>query len=97
VPIRKFSPGRPLPRELQTRGVADLLLMRAIVNFLGGAEYCDAACRRAKRCASSKVECFDRNLELIQSELEALAAWRRFEGPRTPEEEARPVGDRLVD
>ena len=81
-----------LPPEMRTRGVADITIMRSIVGFLGGWVECNARCRRHKRCASPTVECFDRNIDEIAATLEALACWRRLDGPRGPEEEARPVG-----
>jgi hypothetical protein len=66
-------------------------LMRAIVGFLGGWAECSKACRRARRCASPSVGCFDANLDAIRAQLEALADWPRLEGPRDPAELGRPV------
>ena len=86
-----------LPPEYRTRGVADIMVMRSIVRFLGAWENCNPACRRHKRCASRAVACFDLNREGIRASLEALAEWRRLDGPRSPEEGAAPVGNVLID
>jgi hypothetical protein len=80
-----------------TRRDADLMVMRSIVELMGAYRTCVPACRRHRRCASATVACFDLNSEKLQDILEELATWRRFEGPRSPEEEARPVGEQLID
>ena len=80
-----------LPPEMRTRGIADVTIMRSIVGFLGLWADCRATCRRHKRCASPTVECFDRSIDEICTTLEALAVWRRLDGPRDPEEDAEPV------
>lgn len=90
IPVLPREPR--LPPEICTRGVADIMIMRAIVGFLGAWQQCGARCRRHKRCASPAVECFDRNIDEIRPTLEALARWRRLDGPRDPGEEAGPVG-----
>jgi hypothetical protein len=73
------------------------MLMRSIVDLVGAFRTCTPACRRHKRCASPTVACFDVNSETLRDILEALATWRRFEGPRSPDEEAAPVGEHLID
>jgi len=79
------------PRPVMTRGEADRLLMRLMVRFTGGWEECMPACRRAGRCASPEVACFDRHIDRIRDTFEAAAAWQRLDGPREPEELAQPV------
>ena len=86
-----------LPPRSPTRRDADLMLMRSIVDLVGAFKKCAPACRRHKRCASSTVACFDANSETIQDVLEDLATWRRFDGPRPPDEDAAPVGEHLID
>jgi hypothetical protein len=80
-----------LPPQCRTRGSADLMVMRAIIGFLGTWSRCGKACRRKKGCASPTVECFDPNIALIRADLDALAAWRRLDGPRPPAERDRPA------
>ncbi len=86
-----------LPPEFQTRGNADIMMMRSIVGFLGLWENCRKACRRRKGCASPDVACFDPNREQIAAQLEALAAWPRLDGPRDREAENGLVGASLLD
>jgi hypothetical protein len=81
----------PLPPVHRTRGVADIMLMRSIVGFIGAWEACRPACRRHKRCASPMVECFDLNREAIRAHLTELNEWRRLDGPREPDELTRPI------
>ena len=90
-------PPRPriLPPELRTRAVADLMIMRSIVGFLGRWQYCSRACKRQRGCADPNVECFDRNREVIRDYLERLADWPRLDGPRNPDAAAGPIGDIL--
>jgi hypothetical protein len=80
-----------LPPEFRTRRIVDIMLMRHIIDFMGSWKECRPACRRAKGCASPTVVCFDLNRDAIREHLEAMAAWRRLEGPREPEEENAPV------
>ena len=65
--------------------------MRAIVNFVGGWERCWPACRRARRCSGKTPECFDANRDGLREALRAIVDWRRFEGPRDPDEAAAPA------
>jgi hypothetical protein len=90
-------PPRPrvLPPELRTRAVADLMMMRSIVGFLGSWQYCERACKRQRGCANPNVACFDRNRERIRDYLERLADWPRLDGPREPDVAAGPIGDIL--
>jgi hypothetical protein len=92
-PLRHQRTGTPshVRTAAATRGEADLKLMRAVIGFLGGWATCTKACRRARRCASPSVACFDENLESIRDQLEELAAWPRLDGPREPADLARPV------
>jgi hypothetical protein len=81
-----------LTPALRTREFADIKLMRLVVAAVGIPENCHrAACRRARRCASPTVGCFDENIEAVREFAEGLAAWSRLDGPRDPEELARPV------
>jgi hypothetical protein len=84
---------RDLPPALATRGNADKLLLRSLLNFLEVWRYCTPHCRRAHCCVDPKVGCFDPNAERIQEIFADIADWPRFEGPRDPEDEAGPIGE----
>jgi hypothetical protein len=82
-----------LPPALATRGNADILLMRSLVNFLEFWRRCTPRCRRAQCCADPAAACFDANAERIQEIFADIADWPRFDGPRDPEDEAGPIGE----
>ena len=84
------------PPQVLTRGAADLILMRKIVDLFETWRGCHRACRRGKGCASPTVRCFDHNIETARKILDELASWRRLDGPREFEEVVRPV-DEFID
>jgi len=92
VPKPSITKRRP-PRPDTTRAEADIVLMRQIVGFFATWRSCHASCRRAKRCTSPTVACFDRNSGRFQATFEALADWPRLDGPRDPDELDRPAYD----
>jgi hypothetical protein len=90
---RRNRPPTTLPAGRMTRGEADLMLMREIVNLFAAWEGCYRACRRHKSCVSPTVHCFDHNIETVREGLRRLADWPRLDGPREPDELAAPVDD----
>jgi hypothetical protein len=91
MPRRHRPPCEP-PAAL-TRGEADRILMRKIVDMFETWRWCYRPCRRRKGCASATVRCFDHNIETAGNILERLANWRRLDGPRELDELVEPVGE----
>lgn len=89
---------RKAPRRSSfvTRGQADRLMMRAIMDMNFVWVSCHRACRRKKSCASPDVWCFDQNIDQVREFTFRLARWRRLDGPREPHELVQPAGD-LID
>ena len=83
------------PRRIITRGQADRLMMRAIMDMNFVWMGCYRACRRKKGCASPDVGCFDHNIERVRDFTFRLAHWRRLDGPRELAELVEPVDDFL--
>ena len=89
-------PPRPsiLPPELRTRAVADLMMMRSIVGFIGSCNIASVPAS-ASAAAPTPMSVLRRNRDRIRDYLERLADWPRLDGPRDPDAAAGSIGDIL--